>query len=94
MTLRDVAHELGGIPLEHVEVTLTFKTNVMPSGDPNALDLSRQLRIASIRRAIKLIGPLSPSQRQILMAEAAHCPVHNTLSPAVRIHDVEVPSSS
>lgn len=85
---------MGGIPLEHVEVTLTFKTNVMPTGDPNALDLSRRLRIATIRRAIRLIGPLNPAQRKILMEEAAHCPVHNTLSPAVRILDVEVSSSS
>ena len=81
---------MGNIPLEHVEVTLTFKTNVMPKGDPNALDLSRELRIAKIDREIKLIGNLSDEQRQTLMKEAAHCPIHNTLSQSVRIQDAEV----
>lgn len=89
MTLRDAARILK-IPLEDVEVTLTSKANLPPGDDPLAIERTRRLRIAKIQREIRLLGPLSEDQREALMKEAACCPVHNTLSQAVRIEDVAV----
>ncbi len=78
------------IPLEDVEVTLTFKANLPPGDDPLAIERTRELRIAKIRREIRLTGPLSEEERAALMQEAACCPVSNTLGPGVRIEDIAV----
>lgn len=88
-TLRDAARILD-MPLDQIEVTLTFKVNLPPGKDPIAIDRTRKLRITKIRREIRLIGDLTEEQRDALMREAACCPVGNTLAPGVEIEDVEV----
>ena len=79
------------IPLEDVEVTLTFKANLPPGDDPLAIERTRRLRIAKIRREVRLLGPLDDEQRAALMKEAACCPVSNTLAHAIQIEDVALP---
>ncbi|MFQ5916092.1 MAG: OsmC family protein [Nitrospinota bacterium] len=87
VTLRDAARILK-IPLEDIEVTLTFKSNLPPGDDPLAIERTRRLRIAKIRREIRLIGDLTDAERAALMQEAACCPVSNTLAQSVKIEDV------
>jgi uncharacterized OsmC-like protein len=89
VTLRDAARILN-IPLEDIEVELTFKANLGPGEDPIAIERTRKLRIAKIRREIRLIGNLTAEQRETLMQEAACCPVGNTLSQGVKIEDIAV----
>lgn len=71
-------------------MTLTFKANLPPGKDPLAIDRTRKLRIAKIRREIRLIGNLTEQEKAALMEEAACCPVHNTLRQGIKIEDAEV----
>lgn len=89
MTLRDAARILG-IPLDDIEVTLTFKVDPGPGDDPIAIERTRKLRIVRISREIRLKGALSEGDRAALMEEAACCPVSNTLQKGVRIEDIDV----
>ncbi len=79
-----------GIPLEDMEVTLTYKVNVPRGDDPLNVDRIRRVRMAKIKREIRFIGPLSATHREQLMQEAKTCPVSNTLSQSTRIEDVEL----
>ncbi len=86
-----------GIPLENVEVILSYKVNLTNRAAPSAygnapldMDNVRKLRIAKILREVRLFGPLDEEQRAVLMEEAACCPVSNTLSQTTRIEDVAV----
>ena len=79
---------MGNIPLDNVEVGLRFRINLLPGDDPLALDFTRNVRITTIRREISIIGKLSSEQRDILMQEAACCPIRNTLSQSVKIEDM------
>jgi hypothetical protein len=79
---------LGNFPLDNVEVALKFRINLPPGDDPLALDFTRNVRITTIRREISLIGNLSSEQRDILMQEAACCPISNTFSQSVKIEDL------
>lgn len=71
-------------------MTLSFKSNLPPGKDPLAIERTRRLRIAKIRREIRLVGELSGEQRTALMQEAACCPVSNSLRQSIQIEDVAV----
>lgn len=45
----------------------------------------RQLRISKMSRHIRVKGPLSAQQRDLLLKGADHCPVDNTLATPVEI---------
>jgi putative redox protein len=66
--------ERKGWPLERVDVRVELLTYVpVPEGG------------TSIRCGIVLVGPLSPEQRERLMAIAGACPVHRILNAPIRI---------
>lgn len=45
----------------------------------------RQLRISKMIRQIRVRGPLSEAQRDVLLQGAEYCPVDNTLSTPVEL---------
>ena len=58
-------------------MNLTFKRNV-PPGKPG-IQRTVTVRIAKIRREIRLFGDLTPDQKNQLLEAARKCPVSNTL---------------
>jgi putative redox protein len=73
-----------GWPLEGVEVTLSH-------GRVHAKDCadceSKEGFVANIERELRLRGPLTEEQRRQLLAIAARCPVHKTLTNEIKIRD-------
>ncbi len=65
-------------------MNLTFKRNV-PPGKPG-IQRTMTVRIAKIRREIRLMGDLTPEQKERLLEAARKCPVSNTLG-AVSIQE-------
>jgi uncharacterized OsmC-like protein len=45
----------------------------------------RQLRISKMIRQIRVKGPISEAQRELLLKGADYCPVDNTLTTPVEI---------
>ncbi len=94
MTLVGVARE-SNIPLQGVEVRVSHKQNLLVGGpnDPK----QRQMRITQLYRRIKVWGPIAEQDRQRLLWGAEHCPVHNSIGPAIPIEttlDVVMPDPS
>lgn len=67
--------------VEGIEVHLSFKRNLTPRyhkayhGDPER----RKMRVAKIVSDIYIRGTLSEGEKNILLEEVAHCPLHQTL---------------
>ena len=67
--------------VEGIEVHLSFKRNLTPRyhqgyhGDPER----RKMRMVKIVSDIYVRGTLSEEEKKILLEEAAHCPLHQTL---------------
>ncbi len=82
MTLAGVAREFN-IPLQGVEVRISHKQNMLVKGpnDPK----QRQMRVTQFYRRIQVRGPISEEDRQRLLWGAEHCPVHNSIGPAIPI---------
>jgi uncharacterized OsmC-like protein len=82
VTLTGVARE-HSIPLEKAVCHVAHKQNKLCYGpnDPG----QRGLKIMVLTRAIKVWGTISEEQRGELLYGAEHCPVSNTLEPAVKI---------
>ncbi len=76
MTVRWVAQR-EGLPLEHVEVTLTHQ-----KGGPGAASPRQDVFV----KCIRLTGPaLTEAQRERLIELAARCPIQRTLEGTPRI---------
>ncbi len=48
----------------------------------------RQLRISKMIRQIRVKGPISEAQRELLLKGADYCPVDNTLTTPVEIETI------
>ncbi|MEA2338277.1 MAG: hypothetical protein QOE82_2284 [Thermoanaerobaculia bacterium] len=83
MTLRVVAQK-ENIPLEGVEVTVS---NDRMYAKDCADCLTQNGYIHRFSVAIKLIGNLTPEQRERMLAVAKRCPVHKTLTSEIRIDE-------
>jgi uncharacterized OsmC-like protein/alpha/beta superfamily hydrolase len=81
MTLRMYAKRKDW-PLEHVEVQLTHDR--IHADDCEACETTSGM-VDTIDRVIQLRGPLTPEQRDGLMAIADRCPVHRTLTSEIHI---------
>jgi uncharacterized OsmC-like protein/pimeloyl-ACP methyl ester carboxylesterase len=81
MTLRLYADRKGW-PLEHVETRL--RHSKLHAKDCAACE-TQEGRVDRIEREVRLEGPLSPEQRERLLAMAERCPVHRTLEGEVEV---------
>ena len=73
-----------GWPLEGVEVTLSHdRVHARDCADCE----SKEGFVANIEREVRLRGPLTEEQRLQLLAIAARCPVHKTLTNEIKIRD-------
>ncbi len=83
MTLRVVAAK-ENIPLEGVEITV--ENDRMHAKDcADCLTTSGYIHRFTV--AIKLIGTLTPAQRDRMLDVASRCPVHKTLTSEIRIDE-------
>lgn len=83
MTLRVVATK-ESIPLEGVEITV--ENDRMHAKDcADCLNTSGYIHRFTV--AIKLIGTLTPAQRERMLDVARRCPVHKTLTSEIRIDE-------
>lgn len=83
MTLRVVANR-ENIPLEGVEITVG--NDRMHAKDcVDCLTASGYIHRFTV--AIKLIGTLTPDQRERMLDVASRCPVHKTLTSEIRIDE-------
>lgn len=83
MTLRVVATK-ESIPLEGVEITV--ENDRMHAKDcADCLTASGYIHRFTV--AIKLIGALTPAQRERMLEVARRCPVHKTLTSEIRIDE-------
>ena len=83
MTLRVVATK-ESIPLEGVEITV--ENDRMHAKDcADCLTASGYIHRFTV--AIKLIGALTPAQRERMLDVARRCPVHKTLTSEIRIDE-------
>ena len=82
VTLTGVSRE-HHIPLEKVICHVAHKQNKLTYGpnDPG----QRGLKMTVLTRGIQVWGEISQEQRDQLLYGAEHCPVSNTLEPAVKI---------
>lgn len=87
ITLLDVA-EAQKIPLESLEVTIDSKASVVMDG--SRLSWERRLRISRMIREIRVRGPITEEQKELLLKGAEFCPVENTLTNPVRIETTVV----
>jgi len=81
MTLRLYATRKGW-PLERIRIRLKHKK--ISDGNGNEPG-EKPVLIDHIERHIELSGPLDDAQRKRLLEIAGNCPVHRTLSSAIRI---------
>ncbi len=82
MTIRMYARRKGW-PLAHVSVDVSHdKVHAQDA------ETSKEVRIDSFRRQIRLVGDLSDEQRQRLLEIADKCPVHRTLEQGARVETV------
>lgn len=71
-----------GIQIDDVEIHLSFERNFAPKfhkdyhGDPNR----RKNMIAKIVSDVYIKGDLSENEKDMLLEDLAHCPLHNTLA--------------
>jgi len=83
MTLRVVATK-ESIPLEGVEITV--ENDRMHAKDcADCLNTSGYIHRFTV--TIKLIGILTPAQRERMLEVARRCPVHKTLTSEIRIDE-------
>ena len=82
VTLLDVAQALG-IPVEGLEVAID--TRMAVSAAESHLSWERKLRISRMVRTIRVWGPMTEEQRDMLLQGAEYCPVENTLTTPVDI---------
>lgn len=82
MTIRMYARRKGW-PLTHVSVDVSHdKVHAQDA------ETSKEVRIDSFRREIRLEGDLDQEQRQRLMEIADKCPVHRTLEAGARVETI------
>jgi uncharacterized OsmC-like protein len=87
MTIRYLALR-DGIPLEGTEITVTNdRTYAKDCAD--CMTASGYIHRFTVR--IRLIGNLTPEERERLLAAAKRCPVHKTLTNEIKIDDVLEP---
>ncbi len=82
VTLLDVASALQ-IPVEGLEVAIDTKMAVV--AQESRLSWERRLRISKMVREIRVRGPITEEQRELLLRGADYCPVDNTLTHSVEI---------
>ncbi len=84
MTIRMYARRKGW-PLEHVSVDVSHdKVHAQDA------ETSKEVRIDSFRREIRLVGELDTAQRQRLLEIADKCPVHRTLETGAEVKTILV----
>jgi len=83
MTLRVVAVK-ENIPLEGVEITVS-NDRMYAKDCADCLTTNGYLHRFTVE--IKLIGNLTPEQRERMLAVAKRCPVHKTLTSEIRIDE-------
>ena len=84
MTIRMYARRKGW-PLKHVSVDISHdKVHAQDA------EISKETRIDSFRRQIRLEGDLDRDQRQRLLEIADKCPVHRTLEKGARVETILV----
>ena len=84
MTIRMYARRKGW-PLKHVSVDVSHdKVHAQDA------ETSKEMRIDSFRRQIRLEGDLDDEQRKRLMEIADKCPVHRTLEKGAKVETVLV----
>jgi putative redox protein len=84
MTIRMYARRKGW-PLSHVSVDISHdKVHAQDA------ETSKEVRIDSFRREIRLEGDLDSDQRQRLLEIAEKCPVHRTIEIGARVETVLV----
>ncbi|MEL6197929.1 MAG: alpha/beta fold hydrolase [Pseudomonadota bacterium] len=89
MTIRMYARRKD-LPLTHVSVDVAHdRVHAQDCADCEAAEA----RIDRFTRRITLEGPLSPEQRDRLLAIADRCPVHRTLEASARIETEAAPAS-
>lgn len=74
------------MPLQGLEVAIDSKMAVAAAD--SKLSWERRLRISSLRREIKVTGPVTAEERDLLLRGAEACPVDATLRTSVRIETV------
>ncbi len=82
VTLLDVA-EAYHIPVKGLEVTIDSRIAVAAS--ESKLSWERRMRISRMIREIKVEGPVTDEQRELLLRGAEFCPVDATLTNSVKI---------
>ncbi len=82
MTLLDVA-SAQKIPVRGLEVTVDSKMAV--AAEASKLSWERRLRISKMIRHIRVSGPVTEEQRDLLLRGADYCPVDNTLTQPVEL---------
>ncbi len=84
MTIRMYARRKGW-PLDHVSVDVSHdKVHAQDA------ETSKEVRIDSFRREIRLEGSLDAEQRQRLLEIADKCPVHRTLEAGAKVETILV----
>ncbi len=84
MTIRMYARRKGW-PLTHVSVDVSHdKVHAQDA------ETSKEVRIDSFRREIRLVGDLDEAQRQRLLEIADKCPVHRTLETGAKVKTILV----
>ncbi|MFP2927050.1 OsmC family protein, partial [Pyxidicoccus sp. 3LG] len=84
MTLRMYAARKGW-PLEHVHVHLSHdKVHAKDCAECE----TKVGKVDQLRRSVRVQGPLTPEQREKLLAMADRCPVHQTLESEVDVRTV------
>ena len=83
MTLRVVAVK-ENIPLEGVEITVS-NDRMYAKDCADCLTTNGYIHRFTVE--IKLLGNLTPEQRERMLAVAKRCPVHKTLTSEIRIDE-------
>lgn len=80
-----------GIPVEGLEVEVSYKVNRLDEGPTSHYTVTCDLRMTEIRKKVRVVGEIDERQAATLLWAAGHCPVSNTLAGGVAIRrEIEV----